>query len=73
MEKLQSYTFPKGISIKIRFPNTNKFVDYITTKQTVFGVKQIRPEFSNEKVLAVSVRYHLGLIPREHITEWKLL
>ncbi len=72
MKKLESYCFPKGIKIKIKFPNTNKFVDYITTKETVFGVKQIRPELSNDKILAVSVRYHLGLIPREYITEWSL-
>lgn len=70
MKKDTSYCFPKGISIKIRFPNTKKFVDYVTTKEVVFGPKQIREEFSTDKVLAVSVRYHLGLIPREHIKDY---
>lgn len=72
MTKLESYCFPKGIKIKMKFPNANKFVDYVTTKETVFGNRQIRPELSNDKILAVSVRYHIGLIPREYIKEWKL-
>lgn len=71
MKDVKLQCFPQGIKIKIKFPNTRKFVDYVTTKETVFCDKQIRPELSDEKTLCVSVRYHLGLIPREYIKDWR--
>lgn len=72
MKNVKLFYFPKDINIKIKYPNSDNFIDYITTKETIFSEKQIIEKRSTDTVLAVSVKYHVGLIPRKYIKEWNL-
>jgi hypothetical protein len=72
MREVKLFSFPKGIDCKIKFPKTNKFVDYITTKEVVFADTQILTELCTQEILAVSIRYHAALINRKYIKEWKV-
>ena len=72
MKEVKLYSFPKGIECKIKFPKTNKFVDYVTTKEVVFSELQILNELCTQETLALSVRYHAALINRKYIKEWKV-